>query len=226
MVLESVAFDIETTGFEVDDEVTVVGFAVSLGCRVFVQDPRTGESDEVMSVDAGTVEARVDEPVSVSVYASEEALLEAVGQFVADRFVDDDVLLVAFNGEQWRGGFDLPFLRTRLVMTGVSWPFRDVPYADVLPVVRRRFNTTVEGEEQNDLVGAYGTLIGDGLNTVDPFMDSAEAVEAFADGRMTDLVTHNVADVVRTRALTRLAERYCSKSEFNVKSLTATRQHR
>jgi hypothetical protein len=34
---------------------------------------------------------------------------------------------------------------------------------------------------------------------------------------------HNVADVLRTRALGRVAERYCSTSEFKVKSLTPTR---
>jgi len=37
MALELVAFDIETTGFEVSDEVTVVGFAVPMGVRAFVQ---------------------------------------------------------------------------------------------------------------------------------------------------------------------------------------------
>jgi len=35
-MLDQVAFDIETTGFDVDDEVTVVGFALPLGVRVFV----------------------------------------------------------------------------------------------------------------------------------------------------------------------------------------------
>jgi uncharacterized protein YprB with RNaseH-like and TPR domain len=35
--LEFVAFDIETTGFDVTDAVTAVGFALPLGCRVFVQ---------------------------------------------------------------------------------------------------------------------------------------------------------------------------------------------
>jgi uncharacterized protein YprB with RNaseH-like and TPR domain len=35
--LTQVPFDIETTGFAVDDEVTVVGFVLPLGCRVFLQ---------------------------------------------------------------------------------------------------------------------------------------------------------------------------------------------
>jgi hypothetical protein len=36
-------------------------------------------------------------------------------------------------------------------------------------------------------------------------------------------VVHNVADVLRTRELGTLAERYCSKSDFKLKSLTPTR---
>jgi uncharacterized protein YprB with RNaseH-like and TPR domain len=219
MVLEQVAFDIETTGFEVDDIVTVVGFAVPLGCRVFVQ---AGSA----AVDAGEIEDevrdRVGERVVVSLHESEPELLRAVGEFVAERVCGEDVLLVAYNGERWRDGFDLPFLRTRLAATGVEWPFRDVPFADVMPVVSRRFNTTVDGDEQSSLAAVYGTLCDGDLNTIDPFTESGEAVEAFEDGRLTDLVMHNVADVLRTRALGRLAERYCAKSEFDVKSLTPT----
>ena len=42
MVLEQVAFDIETTGFDAVDVVTTVGFAVPMGVRVFLQ---TAERD-------------------------------------------------------------------------------------------------------------------------------------------------------------------------------------
>lgn len=45
--LEFVAFDIETTGFDIDHEVTVAGFALPLGCRVFVQAPGTDEPSTV-----------------------------------------------------------------------------------------------------------------------------------------------------------------------------------
>ena len=217
-MLEQVAFDIETTGFGVADEVTVVGFALPMGVRVFVQTDSRADRD---------VEAVVREEVSVHVqvsrHESESALLEAVAGFVADRLRDADVLLVAYNGERWRGGFDLPFLRTRYSRLDVPWPFVDVPYADVMPLVTDRFNTTVDGDEQGGLVTAYDVLCGGSYGDLDPFDDSAEAVAAFEDGRFAELVLHNVADVLRTRALGRTAERYCSKSEFNVKSLTPTR---
>ena len=138
MTLEQVAFDIETTGFGVDDEVTTVGFAVPLGVRVFVQT----RGRAAPNVEAA-VRDRVETHVQVSTHESERKLFKAVGSFTADRLADDDVMLVGFNAELWKLGFDLPFLRTRLAQADVEWPFRNVPYADLLPVVTNRFNTTI-----------------------------------------------------------------------------------
>jgi len=215
--LEQVAFDIETTGFDVDDVVTVVGFRLPLGCQVFCQtDGRT--SDDVEA----TLQGRLDEHVNVAVHDSEAALLEAVAEFVEMRLRGDDVLLTAFNGETWDGGFDLPFLRTRFAANDLAWPFRDIPYADLFPIVKKLFNTTVDGESRNDLVTTYGVLCDGEFGEIDPFDDSKEAVTAFDNGRFTTLVAHNAADVLRTAALGELAEQYCSKSDFQVKSLTPT----
>jgi uncharacterized protein YprB with RNaseH-like and TPR domain len=216
-VLEQVAFDIETTGFDVDDVVTVVGFSLPLGVRVFCQTAGR-DSDGVEE----HVQERVEEHVIVSVHESEARLLEAVAEFVAMRLRDDDVLLTAFNGETWDGGFDVPFLRTRFAAHGLDWPFVDVPYADLFPVVKKLFNTTVDGEPQSSLTAAYNVLCDGNHAALDPFDDSAEAVTAFQDGRVTDVILHNVADVLRTAALGRVAERYCSRSDFQLKSLTPT----
>ena len=220
--MELVAFDIETTGFAVDDEVTVVGFAVPLGCRVFAQ-AHEGSGDDTGGVEAA-VEDRVAADVMLSVHASEAAVLDAVREFVERRLTDDDVLLVAYNGETWRGGFDLPFLRTRYARHDAAWPFDDVPYADLLPVYRDLFNTSIDEGEPSDLVTVYDLLVDDGTGygAVDPFDESGEAATAFEDGRVADVVVHNVADILRTQALGRLAQRYCSKSDFQVKSLTPT----
>ncbi len=213
--LEFVAFDIETTGFDAADEVTVIGFARSLGCRVFLQ--TAGRASDGL---AETVDECVDSRVSVSTHECEAALLRAVGDFVDAHL--EDVLLVAYNGELYRSGFDLPFLRTRYAACDVAWPFDDLPYADLLPIIRDRFNTAVEGEDLNDLPGAYEVLLGDGLNDLDPFTDSGEAVTAFEDGDFEVLVLHNVADVLRTMALGNLSQRYCSRSDYQLKSLTPT----
>jgi len=227
MVLEQVAFDIETTGFSVDDEVTVVGFAVPVGLRVFVQTGGRPAGDVEPAVEAATP---ADVLVNVSTHTSEQELLAAVSAFVAERLAGDEMLLVAYNGERWNGGFDVPFLRTRYAQLNLSWPFTDVPYADLMPIVSDRFNTTVTDDntgesmsEQNDLACAYAVLCDGEFGDVDPFVESAEAVAAFDDGRFAEVAQHNVADVLRTRAVGRVAERYCAKSEFQVKSLTPTR---
>ncbi|ELY39828.1 3'-5' exonuclease family protein [Natronorubrum tibetense] len=216
--LTLVAFDIETTGFTVDDEVTVAGFALPLGVRIFVQ--TNGRDIEGVSE---VVQDRTECHVQLSTHASERALLEAVGKFSSDRLAGDDVLLAAFNGETWRSGFDLPFLRTRLTRTDVAWPFDELPYTDLLPLLTKRFNTTVGEDECRDLVGVYDTLCGGSAGELDSFAESSEAVSAFEAGEFTPLVLHNAADVLRTRELGLLAERYCSKSDFKLKSLTSTR---
>lgn len=218
MALEQVAFDIETTGFDVTDEVTVIGFAVPMGVRVMVQtDGRSAPDVE------STVENATETLVNVSTHPSERAVLASVADFVEQRLNDEEILLVAYNGELWNGGFDLPFLRTRYAQLDVAWPFEDVPYADLLPLVSDRFNTTVDGEEYGDLATAYELLSDGDYGDLDPFEESAEAVTAFEDGRFADLVLHNVSDVLRTRAIGQITERYCAKSEFQVKSLTPTR---
>ena len=215
--LEFVAFDLETTGFDVDDEITVAGFALPLGCRVFVQ---TGDHDVDDAILEQTVRERTAHHVQLSTHETESALLESIGEFAAERLATGEYLLIAYNGERWKEGFDLPFLRTRLAATGVAWPFRDLPYADLLPIIERRFNTTVDGERNVDLVSAYGTLCDGELNAVDPFDDSGEAIEAFAEGRLDDLVAHNVADALRASELADVTQRYCSKSDYSLKSLT------
>ena len=145
-MLEQAAFDIETTGFDISDEVTVVGFAMPMGVRVFVQTAGRTAGDVEASVKARLSERLVND----STHTDEAALLSAVATFVRDRIQDTETLLIAFNGEVWSGGFDLPFLRSRYAACEMAWPF-DVAYADVLPVVSDRFNTTVDGEEQRGL---------------------------------------------------------------------------
>lgn len=196
------------------------------------------------NVDGEALESRVRErsgrSVNLSVHDSEPELLTAVGAFARSRLDGEEVLLVAYNGERWNSGFDLPFLRTRLAKNGVAWPFSDIPYADLLPVLERYFNTTVggdggdggagdgngdgtgTGDSVTDLVGVYDTLVGGDVSSIDPFADSVEAVDAFLDGRYGELALHNAADVFRTLELGRLTQRYCSKSDYSVKSLTPT----
>ncbi|QSG16402.1 hypothetical protein [Halapricum desulfuricans] len=211
------AFDIETTGFNAMDAVTVVGFERELGYQVFVQ---TG--DRPPGDVATAVQQRTEEHVQVDTHRTEGELLTAVAIFVSEQLSPADVLLVAYNGETWQGGFDLPFLRTRLAAYDIAWPFVDVPYADLLPLVKTLFNTTADGETGADLVTAYDVLCDGDAGAYDPFAESSEAVTAFEAGQYADVAMHNVADILRTEALSSLTQRYCSKSDFDLKSLTAT----
>ena len=72
---------------------------------------------------------------------------------------------------------------------------------------------------EDTLSGVYDELIDAGMNELDPFTDSSEAVTAWKESAYEPLIIHNVADIRRTRALMELAERYCSKSDFSMKSL-------
>jgi len=215
--LDPVAIDIETTGFDVTDAVTTVGMERDLGYQVYIQTNGNPTGDI-----ATLVQDRTAEHVKVSTYRTEDELLAAVATHVTEHLSPADILLVAYNGETWDGGFDLPFLRTRLLAHDIAWPFRDVPYADLYPMVEKLFNTTQDGEQAADLVTAYDVLCEGTAGAYDPFEDSQEAVTAFETGHYTDVVMHNLADILRTAALSTITQRYCSKSDFQVKSLTPT----
>ena len=96
-----------------------------------------------------------------------------------------------------------------------------MPYADLLPIVKKLFNTTSGGGSNNDFPTAHELLCTSGRHApTDPFDDSSEAVTAFEDERFEALVRHNAADIVRTRQLGQVAQQYCSKSDFSLKSMT------
>ena len=214
--LKTVAFDIETTGFATTDQLTVVGFDAAISSRVFLN---TGERTSPPNLEQ-RLNATLQTPVTLSEHNSEAALLEAMTAFVDSTLANRDIKLVAYNGDTWNGGFDLPFLRTRLTTHNLGWPFADLPYVEVLDIFESRFNTT-----EDTLDGVYEELIEAGLSDIDPFADSADTVTAWENENFEELVLHNVADIRRTRALMELAERYCSKSDFSMKSLEPVASH-
>lgn len=76
-------------------------------------------------------------------------------------------ILVTFNGENWSGGFDIPFLRTRYVIADMidMYPFGGVRHIDLMPIFQKKFNTAVVKEsalddlsaaECKDLVNRFG----------------------------------------------------------------------
>ena len=139
--------------------------------------------------------------------------MEGLAAFADDRIDGDRHYLTAYNGERWRGGFDLPFLRSACVRRDVEWPFPDIAYADTMDMVEG-FDTG----DVSDLVGVYEVLIDD--EDCDPFNDSASGVATHEDGNWVPLLLHNLADIERTRELAVLSGRYIPKSDFNMKNLS------
>lgn len=212
--LRPVAFDIETSGFGDEAVLTVAGFAHELGESLFLN--TAGRE----TYDRNTLVTSLDEhshrTVQVEVVTDEAALLEHVATFTSSHLDGDRHYLTAFNGETWRGGFDLPFCRTRYLSHGMEWPFGDLAYADMMQIVDR-----FETHDETDLVGVYDVLIG--KETCDPFTDSAMAVEAFEAGDWLALLKHNLADIQRTRELAQLADRFVPRSDFSMKNLAPPR---
>ena len=208
--LGTVAFDIETTGFAVGGQLTVVGFDADISSRIFLStDGRSCSAD---------FEAQVDEElnhsVSTSVVETERTLLCEMSAFAESTLAYQGVKLVAYSGERWTGGFGLPFFRTRLYYHGIDWPFTELPCIDAMDIFETRFNTS-----KDTLTGVCDELIGSELTKLDPVYGRQESNRSAGTGGVESLVLHNVADIRRTRALMQLAERYCSKSHLTMRSL-------
>ena len=208
--LTPVAFDIETSGLDPGAVVTVAGLSLDLGSWLALN---TMGRD----ADADCLEAELEHAsgsnVRVAVYHSEADLLGGLNAFTSDHLNDDRHYLTAFNGETWRGGFDLPFVRSACVRRDVDWPFSDMAFADTMTMVDRFFTGDV-----GDLVGVYDALVG--KEDCDPFDDSSSAVAAHENDEWVDLLLHNLADIERTRELAVLAGRFVAKSDFRMKNLS------
>jgi DNA polymerase III epsilon subunit-like protein len=207
--LQPVAFDIETTGFEPDARLTVAGLATDAGCwQVLNNTGRPADAAELES----RLSAHSDRSHSVEITTDDAGALHTLTELVDQQFDADRHYLCGFNGETWRSGFDLPFIRTACAQHEVQWPFHEFAYADVQSMTAR-FNTG----DDSDLEAAYATLIGG--EHADPFDKSREAVVAFEAGDWAELLRHNLADLRRTYELAVLAGRYVPKSDFEMKNL-------
>jgi len=207
--LDPIAFDIETSGLGEEAVITVAGIAHELGEVIILN--TAGREVNSSQLERTLVEDSVGS-VEVIVTEDEEALLGVLTTVARNRLDDDTHYLTAYNGETWKGGFDLPFLRTACISHDVDWPFPDIAYADVFEFVDR-FDT----HDKKGLVGVYDKLIGKA--SCDPFDDSKEAVDAFESGEWESLLLHNLADIQRTLELAILAERYVPRSDFKMKNL-------
>jgi hypothetical protein len=207
--LSPIAFDIETSGLGSEAVVTVAGLATDLGaCLALNTTGRDADGSRL----ANAVEHESGSNVRVSVFRDERDVLAGVADFATATIDEDRHYVTAYNGERWRGGFDLPFVRRACARCDVEWPVPDVAYADAMDMVEGFYTG-----DADDLVGVYE--VRGGGDACDPFDDSERAVTTHADGDCTPLLLHNLSDIERTRELASLAGRYVPKSDFGMKNL-------
>jgi hypothetical protein len=235
---DHVAWDIETTGFGWSEEITVSGFWFPGGHATLVV------NSGPHAVDGDAFEERLSEtcgaPVSLVIADDEAELLEKMRQAVFDRFDRDYNRIVAYNAESWKGGFDLPFVRTRCIRRGIDWVFDGVLFADLWEPVKKRLNTTHTAygasDDANSLTGAYDLLFdhNDGLQRLiddceghswysdrpyDPFGDSGSAAARYREGDLLPVLEHNLADIHRTWELGELVRKFVSSKDISEKKL-------
>lgn len=135
------AFDIETTGFGAHDTLTTLTLEDGGEYHIWIN--ADGRDVDVADV-RERVESESGENARLYVAEDAEEMLLSVRRYIEDHFDSMDIL-VAYNGETWKGGFDLQFLRTACLRNGVDWVFNGVNYMDIYPIFgkKNRFNTEV-----------------------------------------------------------------------------------
>ena len=120
--LTPVYFDIETTGF-------------------------SAWGDEFICAADYTDDYYKDEP---GIIANLDGVIHL---FRADKYNPfENYLIVTWNGENYRGGFDFPFIRSKCIQEGIEWEMSGARHLDLLPLVRKYLNTTgYEPPKKSDL---------------------------------------------------------------------------
>jgi hypothetical protein len=233
----NVAWDIETTGFGWESEITVCGFWYGGGHATLLVNAGPHTVDEQSLTNR--LEDASGADVRVRVCDDETAVLEGMGEELFERFDREYDRLVAYNADSWKGGFDLPFVRTRCIRRGVDWVLEGVTSADLYDPVKKRLNTTHTGygasADANTLTGAHELLFEDapdqaGLLDVDghpwyasraydPFEDSGSAAHHYRNGDLLPVCLHNLADIHRTWELSKLVCMFVPSNDVTEKKL-------
>lgn len=121
--------------------------------------------------------------------------------------------LVTYNAETFKGGFDLPFLRTRYAKAGIKWPFKGYKVLDLYPLVARYFNSTTkrikadkEVLKRDDRLDFVYAILGGPMDALKAAEITGQEVAeklypAYRDcgdkGAMQLVATHNLDDCVQ-----------------------------
>lgn len=235
-----VAWDIETTGFAWDDEITVSGFWFPAGHADLILNTNGAHVDtERLKTNLEKVSG--NPPVTVTPVDDECDLLTSTAEVVFEKFDREYNRLIAFNAEVWKGGFDLPFIRTRCFENGVDWIFDGIQFMDLWDALKKRINTTHTAfggsTSINSLTGAHKILfsqpeVPDSVLPTDmedyrwyrnyeydPFETSGSAAANYRDKNFLPVLQHNLADVHRTWELGELIREFVSPKDVTTKKL-------
>lgn len=213
-----VAWDIETTGFLVTDSITVSGFRFPESQYVLILNTQGNQIDSRL-IQSGLKKTHLGD-VSVRTVSNDVEMLGEMQSVLFEYFEREYNRLVAYNGDNWSGGFDLPFVRTTCAVNDIEWVFDGIEFADLYDIIEKRMNTTIDEGESNDLVGAHQALVQDESYTdSDPFEDSKEAVESWERGDFIDVAMHNLSDLRKTWELGQVADEYVSPRDWTTKKL-------
>ena len=126
--LTPVYFDIETTGFSAWEDDFICGAWYSNAKeKIYVSD------DLLVVLDGQSTQA-----IAYNMKLRKEHKEEGF-DYIPDIV---DSLLITWNGEGYRKGFDFPFLRSKCIQEGIEWKLAGVDHLDLLPLVRKYINTT------------------------------------------------------------------------------------
>lgn len=137
------AFDIETEGTRATNKMTTLTLEDDGEFVVFARAP-DGEPANPPSLE-DRVEMKTGESIALVPCESQAEILTECRTYIEDNFSLERDILTAYNGETYRGGFDLKFLRTVAIREGIpeQFPFTNYPFTDVYDVIvgRDRINT-------------------------------------------------------------------------------------
>lgn len=233
-----VAWDIETTGFSWDDQITIVGFWFPQNYATLLLN-KDGHAAEVADFESRLED--LDDGLSVNIRPcqSEAALLDQIHDVVFHRIESNQNRLVAFNADSWKGGFDLPFLRTSCLYHHHRWVFDGLQFANLWEPIKKRLNTTATVQDAStdvNSLGSHAILFGNThpMNALDdipddhphyrrapydPFDDSGSAVYCYTHNDFYPVLKHNLADIHRTWELGELVRQYVSPKDITTKKL-------
>jgi len=137
--VDFVSFDIETTGLLDTDIITTFTLFHENTYQVWLNlNGDTVEKEEIQQkvIDTSELDVRIH-PQN-----TEQELINSIRKYISDEIELRTTILTAYNGETWKGGFDISFIRSRCLSNTVEFPFKDVAYTDIMPIFSKkdRFN--------------------------------------------------------------------------------------